>query len=369
VEADAVSLSSKAADWDAYSAAYVMAGELVSAGKSLRAAADEASAKYNVKLSYSSARRAAAQVGEPPAKGGKALMIPVDIEYKLEDLCLALREMQLPIFRFMVLNYVNKLLEGTTLQQQLKHKEVRRHWYYNWLSRCSRLKTANIRPLEITRAKWATPENVKHHYEMLAELLIQTGIGVSVPCDLNIPYAESLKIIKPEMLASMDETRLTNDTTEKNKSKANRSLVGSHGDSREVVVNKGGGDGTGIGGSTADGKDLPGFFIFSKDIIHSADVAREKIPVCRRMSVADPTEPIPARFWSNAKGGVTGDLGVRYIRGIIEPAMPGLSPSSPGVSPPIAPHPHPHPHPHPAPAHHTYPPSLCALSLLMRTLP
>jgi hypothetical protein len=61
VEADAVSLLSKAADWDAYSAAYVMAGELVFAGKSLRAAADEASAKYSVKLSYSSARRAAAQ--------------------------------------------------------------------------------------------------------------------------------------------------------------------------------------------------------------------------------------------------------------------------------------------------------------------
>jgi hypothetical protein len=104
VEADAVSLSSKAADWDGYSAAYVMAGELVFAGKSLRAAADEASAKYGVKLSYSSARRAAAHVGEPPAKGGKELIIPVDIEYKLEDLCLALREMQLPIFCYMILN-------------------------------------------------------------------------------------------------------------------------------------------------------------------------------------------------------------------------------------------------------------------------
>ncbi|KAL3903346.1 MAG: hypothetical protein SGPRY_011716, partial [Prymnesium sp.] len=78
----------------------------------------------------------------------------------------------------------------------------------------------------------------------------------------------------------MDEPRLTNDTTEKNKSKSNRSIVGKKGDSAEALVNKGGGDGTGIGGSTADGKDLPGFFIFANNIIHSDDVKVQ--PICRR---------------------------------------------------------------------------------------
>jgi hypothetical protein len=39
----------------------------------------------------------------------------------------------------------------------------------------------------------------------------------------------------------MDESRLTNDTTVKDKSKANRSVVSTSGDSCEVLVNKGGG--------------------------------------------------------------------------------------------------------------------------------
>jgi len=90
----------------------------------------------------------------------------------------------------------------------------------------------------------------------------------------------------------MDETRLTNDTTEKNKSKSNRSLIGRQGDSAEALVNKGGGDGTGIGGSTADGKDLPGFFIFANDIIHQADIKTQ--PVCRRADADG--KPMPCRF-------------------------------------------------------------------------
>ena len=107
------------------------------------------------------------------------------------------------------------------------------------------------------------------HYSMLADMLVELSLAVRNPqFDPAVEYSEAVKITKPERLFSMDETRLTNDTTEKNKSKANRSLVGAHSDRREVIVNKGGGDGTGIGGSSADLKDLPGLFIFAKNIIH-----------------------------------------------------------------------------------------------------
>ena len=40
---------------------------------------------------------------------------------------------------------------------------------------------------------------------------------------------------------------------------------------------------------------------------------------------------IPSRFWCNEKGGVTGDLGVRYVRGCIEPCLTDLSPERPAV--------------------------------------
>ena len=60
----------------------------------------------------------------------------------MEELCLVLRELNLPVYRFMVLNYVNRRVEGTEVAERLTDKEVKRGWYYRWLSRCKRLKTA-----------------------------------------------------------------------------------------------------------------------------------------------------------------------------------------------------------------------------------
>ena len=92
-----------------------------------------------------------------------------------------LRSMKLPILRCMVISYANKLVEGTDVQEMLKHKELRRYWYYNWLSRAHRLETANIKPLEVVRAKWATSKNAAHHYKMFEELTLQLGIAVPNP--------------------------------------------------------------------------------------------------------------------------------------------------------------------------------------------
>eukprot|EP00322_Chrysochromulina_rotalis_P023517 CAMPEP_0115885560 /NCGR_PEP_ID=MMETSP0287-20121206/30741_1 /TAXON_ID=412157 /ORGANISM="Chrysochromulina rotalis, Strain UIO044" /LENGTH=365 /DNA_ID=CAMNT_0003341989 /DNA_START=39 /DNA_END=1134 /DNA_ORIENTATION=- len=227
------------------------------------------------------------------------------------------------------MNYVNVLIKNTAIAAQLKHKEVRRHWYYNWLGRCKRLTTANIRPLEITRAQWATPENVATHYDMLAAKILELELGVRNPhYDPTVPYSEQLKITKPHRIASMDETHLTNDTTTVGKSKCNRTLAKkSKKDAAECLVNKGGGDGMGIGGTTADGLDLPAFFIFAN---YRDDVKGS--PSCRRPNPENPSEPMPCRFWTNEKGGVTGDLAyVRYVRGCVEPCMPDLSPDNPGL--------------------------------------
>jgi hypothetical protein len=77
-----------------------------------------------------------------PRRRGRELTIPKEIEGKLEDLCIVLREMmKLPLFRNMIMKYVNTLAAGAPIADKLKHKEVRRHWYYNWLRRCSRLTT------------------------------------------------------------------------------------------------------------------------------------------------------------------------------------------------------------------------------------
>lgn len=228
---------------------------------------------------------------------------------------MCLREMKMPIFRFMVLNYVNALIEGTVIAENLRHREVRRHWYYNWLHRCHRLKMADITPLELTGAQWATPENAKKHYDTLSEILVDKGLAAVNPAyDEQVPYSVRLIITRPERIFSMDETHLTNDNWENSKSKINRNAVAS-GWSREVLSNKSGGDGTAIGGSSADGKDLPAFFIFASNIVHPGDVQPYSLPLCRRMNPLDPTQPLPCRFFCKDKDGVTEDVGVRYVRG------------------------------------------------------
>ena len=329
-------LAAKTAAWDAYCHAYIYAGELIAKkGMSKREAARQASEKHGVALSPSTALRASQHLGEPPSKRGRTLILGADMENKLESLCLILREMRIPIFHYMILNYANSLVKGTELEEQFKHREVRRHWYYNWLGRSERLRTGNIRPLEVTRAKWATPANVLKHYEMLAEILVETGIAINNPdFDEEKPLSEPVYIIKPGRLFSMDETRLTNDTTATHKGRQCRSILGAQGDDGTTLVNKGGGDGTGIGGSGADGLDVPAFFIFANNIIHAgaqdSDVAPHVRPRCRRVDPAT-GKPLECRFWANQKGGVTGDLGIRWIRGCLMPCIPDMSPDNPAV--------------------------------------
>ena len=314
-----------------YCQAYILAGQLTpKLGK--RKAALEASEKHDVHISASTAWRASQTPGQPPKKPGRALILGAALEYKLESFCLLLRSMRLPILRCMIITYVNVLVQGTEAEELLKHGEVRSYWYYNWLRRAHRLKTANIKPLEVKRAQWATSANALTHYNMLKDVMLEHGIAVPNPSfDPDDPNSEQIKILKPERLVSMDETRLTNDTTDNNKSKCCRSIVGKENDEHVALANKGSGDGTGIGGSTGDGKDTPGFFIFSNDIIHSEDVAEHKRPVCRRLDPANPGKPLPCRFWCNKKGGVTGDLGLRYIKGCVQPALPDLSPDHPAI--------------------------------------
>ena len=135
-----------------YSEAYACAGSLV-ARHGRRKAALIATETVGIPISASSAFRAHLAGGVKPRRRGGQQIIPMEIEDKIEDLCVVLREMKLPLFRNMVMKYVNALVAGTAIADKLKHKEVRRHWYYNWLRRCSRLTTGNLTSLEMSRAQ------------------------------------------------------------------------------------------------------------------------------------------------------------------------------------------------------------------------
>ena len=65
-----------------------------------RKAAQLTREKFNIPFSSSSAYRAGQSGGEPPEKKGNRLVIPEEVERKLEELCqgLVLREMNLPVY-------------------------------------------------------------------------------------------------------------------------------------------------------------------------------------------------------------------------------------------------------------------------------
>ena len=290
----------KADEWEKYCEAYIHASERTAhVGK--RTAGDEATQKFDITISASTAFRAYKKPGLRPKKRGRHLIHGADLESKLEELCLLLRDMKMPIYRDSILDYINRLIEGTPQQEQFNPKRVRKDWFYHFLKRSdTKLKTSNIRPirpLESKRAEWATAANISTHYDMLCDLIVELGIAVKNP--LHDPHdkdSQEVIIVEPGRLVSMDETRLTNDSTDHNKAKNCRSIVGKRKDDCAVVVNKGGGDATAIGGSTADGYDLPLFAIFANDIIHLEDVEPHKLPTCRRPDPTNPGKTLPCCF-------------------------------------------------------------------------
>lgn len=77
------------------------------------------------KSQYSSLPSTARQAAASPQNSGHKLAVHAEVEQMLESLCLTLRELRMPIFRFMILKYVKVLVKDTSIAEALKHREVR----------------------------------------------------------------------------------------------------------------------------------------------------------------------------------------------------------------------------------------------------
>ena len=69
-------------------------------------------------------------------------------------------------------------------------------WYYGWVGRVE-LILGTVRPLEVERAQWFTPDNLEKYYANAAEVLVKAGIAVSNPdYDPNVEEGEMIFITK-----------------------------------------------------------------------------------------------------------------------------------------------------------------------------
>ncbi|KAK3264332.1 hypothetical protein CYMTET_26912 [Cymbomonas tetramitiformis] len=93
------------------------------------------------------------------------------------------------------------------------------------------------------------------------------------------------------------------DCTDSSKSKAQRIVKGDKEDDGEVLVNKGGGVASAIGGSTAAGESIPACIIFGGADSYLAEWT-EGAPVSTRIDEST-GRGYPTTFYVNKKGGMT----------------------------------------------------------------
>jgi hypothetical protein len=308
------------------------AGLLVQRGEcSVRAALEMTNLKYAEvgvgAVSYGTVFKYSKEGFEEPLAAGRPAHLPQEFCDRLVSWIRAKRALKFPVFRDEVLAMANYMIEGTELAQQFKHQMVDVNWYYRPLRKYAHvLSTANQRPLEIDRARWATAMNILDWYKMLATALVCAGVAKWNPDfvegnDPDSRAGQPIIITHPERIFSFDESRVELDMTKASKAKQERTIVDitvPREERGETLAAKGGLNGTGVGGSTADGKALPALFIFSGGGLSPAMC--KPIPNCDFYD--EDGKMLGARFTANKKGGVIGDVGVQYIRDVVLPAFP-----------------------------------------------
>ena len=71
-----------------------------------------------------------------------------------------------------------------------------------------------LRPLDQTRDKWYTEENLELYFVVAKYLPVDAGVAIINPnFDSNIPYSQEILITHPERICSYDETKMELDCT------------------------------------------------------------------------------------------------------------------------------------------------------------
>ena len=88
------------------------------------------------------------------------------------------------------------------------------------------LESESVKPVEVERVSWTTPENLRKHYAVVEKVAIERGYGVAnAEYDESDPSSPRILWTKPERVNSFDEKKLTLDQNSKNKSNKNRTLI------------------------------------------------------------------------------------------------------------------------------------------------
>ena len=129
-------------------------------------------------------------------------------------------------------------------------------WYGEWFRKFHKqLKQCNARPLEVSRAKWTTADNMKRHYDIVHQTLLQKGLAVLNPWfNDKDPQSAPILLSRSNRVFSFDETELRLNMT--NEVEEDQIVVPCTGIG-EVLASSSSRKLTAVGGSFASGDSLP----------------------------------------------------------------------------------------------------------------
>ncbi len=158
-------------------------------GQGSRAIAQKIEDETGVKISHATVLRAAKRVKEglpsAPKMGTPTLLQPEE-EVVVRDHILFIRSLNLPVFKDDIQLLAYDLLLSRRPEYQNESGKMSSHWYRRFLKR-NNLKSINIKGLESDRDAYFTSLNVKIHFEVLANTLLEMKYAVK-----NLNYNASL---------------------------------------------------------------------------------------------------------------------------------------------------------------------------------
>jgi hypothetical protein len=179
--------------------------------------------------------------------------------------------------------------------------------------------TGPLRPLEQTRDKWNTEENLELYFAVARDLLLDAGVAIINPdFDPTIPYSQEILIIHPERICSYDETKMELDCTRAGRGNTDRTIRDTNKDDGTTLVTKSSKCGTAVCGRLGDGRSLPCFVCFA-----SGDSFQPSwTPHYVSDEVFDKNgDPLEWRYISNVKGSMTEEFCCIYIEDVLYPAL------------------------------------------------
>ena len=191
---------------------------------------------------------------------GRPTFFPEAVEFALAEWVKALRRGKFKVTRRLVMSKMKAMYKSADAPE-LWHlvNGINNGRFYRWLRRWN-FDTIAQREMDTVRAMWCTSVNMKVHYDCLEEVFTSTEVARAIVGDRG-EKATDLQWEHPELVVSIDETRISTNGQNEAHSKTLGQKGGLESDNGECLVYKGSKAGSLMAGMYLDFTAAPTMFV------------------------------------------------------------------------------------------------------------